>query len=122
MNNTHSFNWPTAHLEAAKFIVHPHTGERVMLTPQEIAARREFLEGSKVRESQFVAIGKDMMEGYAADVAGSEARMSLTAAGTRWREEGGDWSWKPARDKALGERMVTFRGVPKCAAEMRGAA
>ena len=21
----------------------------------------------------------------------------------------GDWSWKPARDKALGERMVTYR-------------
>lgn len=30
----------------------------------------------------------------------------------------GDWSWKPLRDKALGENMVTFRGVPPSPAEM----
>jgi hypothetical protein len=32
----------------------------------------------------------------------------------------GDWSWKPGRDKWLGDRMVTFRGVPKGAAELYG--
>ncbi|HEV2178370.1 MAG TPA: hypothetical protein VGW33_14385 [Terriglobia bacterium] len=31
---------------------------------------------------------------------------------------GGDWSWKPARDKALGEYLRTFRGVPPSAAEL----
>ncbi len=24
----------------------------------------------------------------------------------------GDWSWKPGRDRLLGDKMVTFRGVP----------
>ena len=32
----------------------------------------------------------------------------------------GDWSWKPGRDKLLGKDMVTFRGVPKGAAELYG--
>lgn len=30
----------------------------------------------------------------------------------------GDWSWKPGRDKALGENFQTFRGVPPSAAEL----
>lgn len=33
---------------------------------------------------------------------------------------GGDWSWKPLRDKQLGERMKTFFGVPASAAETHG--
>lgn len=32
----------------------------------------------------------------------------------------GDWSWKPARDKALGDAFVTFRGNPPGAAETHG--
>ena len=32
----------------------------------------------------------------------------------------GDWSWKPARDKRVGDKMVTFMGVPKGAAELYG--
>ena len=32
----------------------------------------------------------------------------------------GDWSWKPARDEALGDKMVTFKGVPPSAAELYG--
>lgn len=32
----------------------------------------------------------------------------------------GDWSWKPGRDKQLGDRMRTFLGVPKGAAELYG--
>ena len=32
----------------------------------------------------------------------------------------GDWSWKPGRDKALGDKMVTFKGVPPSAAELYG--
>ncbi len=32
----------------------------------------------------------------------------------------GDWSWKPMRDKRLGDKMVTFLGVPKGAAETHG--
>lgn len=32
----------------------------------------------------------------------------------------GDWSWKPARDKALGDDFITFRGVPASAAELYG--
>lgn len=30
----------------------------------------------------------------------------------------GDWSWKPQRDKALGHKFVTFRGVPAGAPEL----
>lgn len=30
----------------------------------------------------------------------------------------GDWSWKPARDRALGDHMTTFHGVPPSAAEI----
>jgi hypothetical protein len=36
------------------------------------------------------------------------------------RAHGGDWSWKPERDKRLGDRMVTFRGVSKGTAETHG--
>jgi hypothetical protein len=32
----------------------------------------------------------------------------------------GDWSWNPARDKALGENCKTFMGVPAGAAELYG--
>src|SRR5579859_4481875 len=31
---------------------------------------------------------------------------------------GGDWSWKPNRDRLLGPHMRTFRGVPAGAAEL----
>jgi hypothetical protein len=34
----------------------------------------------------------------------------------------GDWSWKPGRDKLLGEDMVTFLGVPKGMPEQLGRA
>ena len=30
----------------------------------------------------------------------------------------GDWSWKPGRDRLLGDKMVTFRGVPPSQAEL----
>ena len=33
---------------------------------------------------------------------------------------GGDWSWKPWRDKQVGENFRTFLGVPRGAAEMYG--
>ena len=33
---------------------------------------------------------------------------------------GGDWSWKPWRDKKLGDSMKTFLGVPAGAAEIYG--
>jgi hypothetical protein len=34
------------------------------------------------------------------------------------RSMGGDWSWKPERDKTLGDYFVTFRGVPPGAPEI----
>ena len=34
--------------------------------------------------------------------------------------QGGDWSWKPGRDRQLGDAMQTFRGVPPGAAELYG--
>jgi hypothetical protein len=37
-----------------------------------------------------------------------------------WDDSTGDWSWKPYRDKRLGDKMVTFRGVPHGAAELYG--
>lgn len=34
----------------------------------------------------------------------------------------GDWSWKPGRDKLLGDQMQTFKGVPPSAAELHRSA
>lgn len=38
---------------------------------------------------------------------------------SRFGDFNGDWSWKPARDKALGED-ITLTGVPPSAAELYG--
>lgn len=32
----------------------------------------------------------------------------------------GDWSWKPFRDRVLGDDLQTFTGVPPSAAELYG--
>lgn len=40
-------------------------------------------------------------------------RSSILTADTN-----GDWSWKPARDRAISENLRTFRGVPPSGAEL----
>lgn len=50
---------------------------------------------------------------------GAPGGAALHAAGMSY-EIGGDWSWKPWRDKRLAEDFKTFRGVPAGAAELYG--
>ena len=46
------------------------------------------------------------------------AELNLKGFGSRDTDCGGDWSWKPYRDKALGIRFRTFKGVPPSMAEL----
>lgn len=74
------------------------------------AAEAKFVADQRDRAAHIEQMFRDSLEGYAE-----------TPAGTRDLnpnfDSPGNWSWKPGRDKALGDNMVTFKGVPPSAAE-----
>jgi hypothetical protein len=91
------------------------------LAPEEMAAREEFMEGSKVKEAQYQEVVAASMEGFIDTASRAGRRLHASLLESFGNESVlGDWSWKPHRDKALGVNFKTFRGVPQGAAEIYG--
>ena len=69
-----------------------------------LAVEREFAAGHVSRLDALARVVQESMRGHCDRPAGP----------SRLGNGSGDWSWKPARDKALGDNMVAFRPKAVC--------
>jgi hypothetical protein len=79
-----------------------------------LAAEREYAKDHADRLRHEERVFNESMVGYEDRPAGPRAHEFWAFA-----DHNGDWSWKPARDKLLGDKFVTFLGVPPSVAETR---
>src|SRR4029077_6420380 len=81
-----------------------------------LAAGRAFGKEHGERLATATHVFRECMAGYAETPAGSNARQAFHPIGVV-ENVSGDWSWKPARDEALGPDHVSFAGVPPSTSE-----